>query len=68
MTHGHFDVDGDGEADTLATILAQWEAFRPYLFLKLREVVGPHGILLANSGLPHAPDPSCATPRRIQNP
>ena len=55
---GNFDIDGDGQADSLATMLAQWQAFRPYLFLKLREIVGPQGLLLANSGLPHAPDPS----------
>jgi hypothetical protein len=58
-TAGHFDVDGDGKANTLATILAQWQTFRPYMFLKLREVVGPDGILIANSGIPHAPDTSC---------
>eukprot|EP01043_Picozoa_sp_COSAG02_P009116 COSAG02_NODE_304_length_25204_cov_11.025095_22_plen_194_part_00 len=54
----NFDVDGDGRPDSVATLVAQWQAFRPYLFRKLREVVGPHGILLANSGIPHSPDSS----------
>ena len=36
----NFDVDGDSQPDSIATMVAQWQAFRPYLFRKLREVVG----------------------------
>jgi hypothetical protein len=53
-----YDIDGDGLSDDLATLVGQWAAFRPYLFNKLREVVGPDRLLIANSGLPHVPDPN----------
>ena len=53
-----FDIDGDGRADNVSDLNAQYMAYRPYFFAKLREAAGPDRILIANSGPPFGPDPS----------
>ena len=45
-----FDIDGDGQPNAVGDINAQYMAYRPYFFAKLREAVGPDRVLLANSG------------------
>jgi hypothetical protein len=53
-----FDIDADGRPDNISDITAQYMAFRPYFFAKLRDAVGPDRMLVANTGPPFAPDPN----------
>ncbi|MFN8177299.1 MAG: hypothetical protein U0167_05195 [bacterium] len=47
-----FDIDGDGVADTMDQLDAQYAAWRPYFTQRLREVLGNDAILVANAGGP----------------
>lgn len=46
----NFDVDGDGLADRIDDVAAQWAANRPLYTQRLREVLGGSVCLVANSG------------------
>jgi hypothetical protein len=47
-----FDCDGDGQADTVAKLEAQWHEWRPYLTAGLRTAAGSSKILIANTAGP----------------
>ena len=51
------DTDGDGQPDTLAQTMAQYDKYRPLFSAALRKALGPHAIMIANSGLGQV-DPS----------
>ena len=58
LTNGSFDCNGDGLADTLESLNAQYSAWKPYYSMKLRQVLGDDRLLLANTGNVAEPDPS----------
>jgi hypothetical protein len=47
-----FDIDGDGVADTMDKLDAQYATWRPYFTQRLREVLGNDVVLVANAGGP----------------
>ena len=56
-TTDYFDINGDGQADDVASIYAQYAAYRPYFFAKIREAIGPDRHMITNTGPPFTPDP-----------
>ena len=57
FTNGSFDTNGDGQPDTVASLQAQYSAWKPYYSSQLRKVLG-NRLLLANTGSPSASDAS----------
>ena len=55
VTNGAFDTDGDGLPDSLASLQAQYSAWKPYYSAQLRQLLGSR-LLLANTGSPSASD------------
>lgn len=51
-----FDIDADGVPDSFQKLDAQWGAWRSYLTLGLRGVLGPDRLFIANAGLPATAD------------
>lgn len=58
LTNGSFDCNGDGLADSVESLNAQYSAWKPYYSMKLRQVLGDELLLLANTGNVAEPDPS----------
>jgi hypothetical protein len=54
----NFDINGDGKADSLDALDAQYIAWRPYFTRRMREVVGPDRLLIGNGGAPATADPA----------
>jgi len=44
-----FDSDGDGQPDTIADAINQYSTWAPYFVYRLRSLLGPDKIILANS-------------------
>ena len=57
-TTAGFDCSGDGERDSAASLQAQYAAYKPLYFARLRAHIGARALLLANTGVPVNPDPS----------
>eukprot|EP01051_Picozoa_sp_SAG22_P002150 SAG22_NODE_94_length_20824_cov_230.693718_11_plen_1262_part_00 len=55
FTNGSFDTDADGLPDSVASLQAQYDAWKPYYSAELRKVLGSR-LLLANTGSPSASD------------
>ena len=55
VTNGSFDTNGDGQPDTVASLQAQYSAWKPYYSSQLRKMLG-NRLLLANTGSPSASD------------
>jgi hypothetical protein len=56
FTNNSFDTNGDGQPDTVASLQAQYAAWKPYYSAQLRAALGPEMLLLANTGSPAASD------------
>jgi hypothetical protein len=55
FTNNSFDTNGDGKPDTVASLQAQYSAWKPYYSAQLRKVLG-NKMLLANTGSPAESD------------
>lgn len=55
FTNNSFDTNGDGKADTVESLQAQYSAWKPYYSTQLRKALGDR-MLLANTGSPAESD------------